>query len=83
MIKVIIVTLATVIPLAPFVMYLVSLRSNNPVKAAQDLVVGFKGYNVFLALLGLGIVEPGSSPLRQPMLLEFSRRKLQLIHTLR
>ena len=47
MIKVIIVTLATVIPLAPFVMYLVSLRSNNPVKAAQDVVFGFRGCVVF------------------------------------
>ena len=55
MIKVIIVTLATVIPLAPVIMYFVSLRSNNPLKTAKDLVFAFKGYNVFLALLGLGV----------------------------
>ena len=55
MIKIVIVTLATLIPLVPFVMYFVSLRSNNPVKAAKNLVAGFKGYNVFLILMALGI----------------------------
>lgn len=56
MIKIFIVTLATVIPLAPFVMYLVSLRTNDPVKAAKNLVLGFKSYNAALFLLGLGIL---------------------------
>lgn len=56
MIKMIIVLLATLIPLAPFVMYFVGLRNNNPVKATQNLVFAFKGYNVFLALMGLGII---------------------------
>lgn len=55
MIKIVIVALATLIPLAPVVMYLVSLRTKDPVKAAQKLVTGFKGYNVVLLLLGLGI----------------------------
>lgn len=55
MIKIVIVTLATVIPLAPFVMYALSLHSKDPVKAAQQLVSGFKGYNVLLFLMGLGI----------------------------
>jgi V/A-type H+-transporting ATPase subunit K len=55
MFKFVIVILATVIPLAPFVMYFMSQRSNNPVKAAKDLVFAFKGYNVFLFLMGLGI----------------------------
>ncbi len=56
MFKIVIVTLATLIPLAPVVMYFVSLRSNNPLKAAKDLVFAFKGYNLFLVLMGLGIV---------------------------
>jgi V/A-type H+-transporting ATPase subunit K len=56
MIKIVIVTLATVIPLVPFVMYFVSLRSKDPVKAAQNLLTGFKGYNVFLGLMALGFV---------------------------
>ena len=42
MIKIVIVTLATLIPLVPFVMYFLSLRSNNPVKAAQNLVFGLR-----------------------------------------
>jgi len=56
MIKTIIVLLATLIPLAPFVMYFVGLRNNNQLKATQNLVFAFKGYNVFLALMGLGII---------------------------
>ena len=56
MIKIVIVTLATLIPLAPVVMYFVSLRSNNPLKAAKDLVIAFKGYNLFLILMALGVV---------------------------
>jgi len=56
MIKIVIVTLATLIPLTPFVMYLLSLRSDNPVKAAKDLVIRFKTYNLFLVLMALGIV---------------------------
>jgi len=55
MVKIVIVTLATVIPLTPFVMYFLSLRSNNPVKAAQNLVFAFKGYNLVLVLMALGL----------------------------
>ena len=55
MIKIVIAVLATLIPLAPVVMYFVSLRSSNPLKAAKDLVFAFKGYNVFLILMALGI----------------------------
>ena len=55
MIKIVIVTLATVIPLVPFVMFFLSLRTNDPVMAAQKLVSGFKGYNFFLILMALGI----------------------------
>ncbi len=56
MIKIVIVTLVTLIPLAPVVMYFVSLRSHNPVKAAKDLVFAFKGYNLVLILMALGVV---------------------------
>jgi len=56
MIKIVIVALATLIPLAPAVMYLVSLRTKDPVKAAQNLVSGFKSYNVVLVLMGLAFV---------------------------
>jgi V/A-type H+-transporting ATPase subunit K len=56
MVKIVIVTLATLIPLAPFVMYFMSLRSKDPVRAAEQLVSRFKIYNYVLALMGLGIV---------------------------
>jgi len=55
MIKIVIVTLATLIPLAPIVMYFVSLYSNDPVGSAKKLVFAFKGYNVFLVLMALGV----------------------------
>jgi len=55
MIKIVIVVLATLIPLAPVVMYLVSLRTKDPVKAAQQLVAGFKGYNAVLVLMGISL----------------------------
>jgi V/A-type H+-transporting ATPase subunit K len=56
MVKIVIVTLAVLIPLAPFVMYFMSLRSKNPVEAAETLVFRFKGYNLLLVLMGIGIV---------------------------
>jgi len=55
MIKLVIVTLAIVIPLAPVVMYFVSLRTHDPAKAAKDLVFAFKGYNLILILMALGV----------------------------
>lgn len=55
MIKMMIVLLATLIPLAPFVIYFVGLRNNNPVKAAKDLVFAFKGFNLLLVLMALGV----------------------------
>jgi V/A-type H+-transporting ATPase subunit K len=48
--------LATLIPLAPFVMYIMSLRGKDPVRAAGTLVARFKAYNLVLALMGLGFV---------------------------
>lgn len=55
MIKIVIVTLATVIPLVPFMMFFMSFRTKDPVQAAQKLVSGFKRYNLFLILMALGI----------------------------
>ena len=75
MIRIIIVIMASVIPVAPIAMYFMNRYSNNPVKTAKDLVLVFKGYNFVLALMALGIgivwlVTPqtalaaGSLPLR-------------------
>jgi len=55
MIKIVIVLLATVIPLAPVVAYFVSQRTNDPVKSTKNLVLAFKGYNLFLLLMGIGV----------------------------
>ena len=55
MIKIVIVTLATLIPMTPVIMYFVSLRSNNSLKTAKDLMLAFKSYNLVLALMALGI----------------------------
>ena len=55
MIRMIIVIMASVIPVTPVVMYFMNRYSNNPVKTAKDLVVVFKSYNFVLALMALGI----------------------------
>jgi V/A-type H+-transporting ATPase subunit K len=75
MIRIVFVIMASVIPVAPIVMYFMTRYSNNPVKTAKDVVLAFKGYNLVLALMALGIgivwlVTPqtvlaaGSLPLR-------------------
>jgi V/A-type H+-transporting ATPase subunit K len=56
MIKMIIVLLATLIPLVPFVMFFVGMCNNSQLKVTRNLVLAFKGYNVFLAMMGLGII---------------------------
>jgi len=55
MIKIVIVIMASLIPLAPVVMYFLNQRSNNPLKTTKDLVLAFKGFNLVLVLMGLGI----------------------------
>ena len=55
MTKIFVVTLATLIPLTPLVMYLLSLRIADPIKASKSLVLGFKRYNAFLLALAIGV----------------------------
>ena len=55
MIRIVIILLATVIPLAPVVMYFISRRTNNPLKTTKDLVLAFKGFNLFLVLMAIGV----------------------------
>jgi len=55
MIKIVIVIMASLIPVAPVVMYFLSQRNNNPLKTTKDLVLAFKGFNLVLVLMGLGI----------------------------
>ncbi len=58
MFKVVIVIMATMIPLAPFIMYFLNRRTNNPLKTTKTLVRVFKSYNVIMGLMivGIGIV---------------------------
>jgi V/A-type H+-transporting ATPase subunit K len=55
MIKIVIVILATLIPVAPVVMYFINKRSNNPLKSAKDMVLAFKVYNGALLLMAIGV----------------------------
>jgi V/A-type H+/Na+-transporting ATPase subunit K len=55
MIKIVIVVLATLIPVAPVVMYFLNKRSNNPLKSAKDTVLAFKAYNLAIVLMAVGV----------------------------
>ena len=53
--KVMIVALASLIPLLPIGVYFMNRRSNNPLKSTQNLVLAFKGYNLLIAILAAGL----------------------------
>jgi V/A-type H+-transporting ATPase subunit K len=55
MVKLIIVIVASVIPVTPVVMYFLNRYSKNSLKTAQDVLLVFKGYNLMLVLMALGI----------------------------
>jgi len=55
MIKIVIVVLATLIPLAPVVMYFINRSNNNPLKSAKDMVMAFKVYNLAILLMAVGV----------------------------
>jgi V/A-type H+-transporting ATPase subunit K len=55
MIKIVVVVLASLIPLLPLGVYFMNRRGNNPLKSTQDLVLAFKGYNVLIALMAVGL----------------------------
>ncbi len=58
MVKIVVVILASVIPLSPLVFYFLYRRWENPTRAMKRLIRGFKGYNVLIGVmaLALGIV---------------------------
>jgi V/A-type H+-transporting ATPase subunit K len=39
----------------PIGVYFMNRRTNNPLKSTQNLVLAFKGYNLLLALMGIGL----------------------------
>ena len=56
MLKIVIVFLAVVIPLAPFAMYFSSLRTKDALKSTKNLVLACKGYNLILLAMALGLI---------------------------
>ncbi len=64
--KLIIVTIVSLIPMAPAVIYFLRQRGRSVASATRGLMLGFKGFNFMLALMvaGLGVtwlVSPGSA----------------------
>jgi V/A-type H+/Na+-transporting ATPase subunit K len=55
MMKIVVAILASAIPLAPIVFYYFYRRWDNPGRAAQRLLLGFKGFNVLVGLMALAI----------------------------
>lgn len=58
MLKIVVAIMASLIPTAPIIIYFLYNRWQKPKDAARVLLLGFKGYNIFIALMavGLGIV---------------------------
>jgi V/A-type H+/Na+-transporting ATPase subunit K len=58
MLKIVIVVIATLIPVAPMVAYFLNRFGKDSLKTTKDLVLAFKGYNVMILLMvvGLGLV---------------------------
>jgi len=56
MITVVVVVLASLIPMLPIGAYFMNKRTNNPLQSTQNLVLAFKGYNLLLGMMALGIV---------------------------
>jgi V/A-type H+-transporting ATPase subunit K len=55
MVKIVLASLATAIPLSPLVFYFLYRRWENPGKAINKLILGFKGYNVLIGVMALAI----------------------------
>src|SRR5689334_25326415 len=58
MFTVVVVIMASLIPLLPIGVYFMNKRTQNPLQSTQNLVLAFKGYNLLIALMavGLGVV---------------------------
>jgi len=56
MIKLVIVVLAGLIPVAPLLVWMVNRHRHNTAQATNDLVVGLKVFNLVLGLMAIGMV---------------------------
>jgi len=55
MFKIVVAILASLIPIAPVVLYFLNRRRSDPLKTTKDLVLAFKVYNLFILLMALGV----------------------------
>jgi len=55
MLKIFFVTLASLIPTAPIILYFLFRNRQMPATVTKNLLVGFKGFNIVLALMALGV----------------------------
>ena len=55
MVKLVVIVLAGLIPVAPLMVWLVNRGRHTQAQATQDLVVGFRAFNVALVLMALGV----------------------------
>lgn len=55
MFTVVVVVLASLIPMLPIGVYFMNKRTNNPMQSTKNLVLAFKGYNLLLVLFGIGL----------------------------
>ena len=81
--KIVIAILASAIPLAPIVFYYFYRRWDNPGRAAQRLLLGFKGFNVLVGLMALAIAVVWFASPRQRALPGWLLRKGPLTSMLR
>jgi len=55
MVKLVVVVLAGLIPVAPLMVWLVNRRRHDPSQATNDLIVGFKAFNIMIGLMAIGV----------------------------
>ena len=55
MMKIVIAVLASLIPILPIGAYIMNRRTNNPLRSTRNLVLAFKGYNLLIALMAVGL----------------------------
>ena len=55
MFTVVVAVLASLIPMLPIGAYIMNRRTNNPLQSTRNLVLAFKGYNLLIALMAVGL----------------------------
>ena len=55
MLKIIVAVLASLIPMAPIIIYFLVRRWQTPAEATKKLLLGLKGFNALVVLMALGL----------------------------